>query len=309
VTLIWDIRNLPDEVRGGAISVGNFDGVHRGHAALLTQLRAMAKRVAGPTVAVTFDPHPAALLRPGAQPVPLTTLERRAQLLAAQGVDFTVVCQTSAELLALSARQFFSAVLCDQLGMRGIVEGPNFFFGRNREGDTHTLLRFCEEAGVLVEIATGTSTSGGLVSSTEVRRRIANGAMESANDLLTAPYRLSGTVVGGDSRGRLIGFPTANLAGIKTLIPAPGVYATQVEIAGIRYASATHIGPNPTFDAQETSKVETHILDFTGDLYGQQLHVDFLSRVRDVVRFPSSASLVEQLNRDVAAVRTAARVN
>lgn len=308
MTLIRDLWCLPDAVRGGAISVGNFDGVHRGHASLLQQLRAMAERVAGPAVVVTFDPHPAAVLRPGAQPVPLTTLERRSQLLAVQGVDYTVVCRTDPSLLALTARQFFDDVLCGTLGMRGIVEGPNFFFGRNREGDTHTLLRYCEQAGLPVEIAVGTTTSGGLVSSTEVRRRIASGEVSGANALLTSPYRISGRVIPGDARGRLIGFPTANLGDIKTLIPAPGVYATQVELDGIRYVSATHIGPNPTFDSQEAGKVETHILDFTGDLYGQTLHIDFVARIRDVVRFATVELLVEQLKHDLAAVRTASPV-
>lgn len=303
VTLISELQQVPRAARGGAVSVGNFDGVHRGHAALIRQLSQLAARLEGPAVAVTFDPHPAALLRPGSEPVRLTEIERRAELLGALGVSHLVVCKTDLALLRLTAREFFDSVLVDALGARGIVEGPNFFFGYRREGNVDSLATFCRQSGVVLEIAEALGDGNALVSSTEIRRRIAAGEIESANRLLTAPYRISGTVVRGDARGTSLGFPTANLTDIQTLIPAPGVYASRVELEDHSYAAATHIGPNPTFDPAGRSKVEIHIVDYQGDLYGSRLHVDFIGRVRDIARFDSIDLLVRQLERDVATVR------
>lgn len=283
--------------------MGNFDGVHRGHATLIRRLVQLAGRVDGPAVAVTFDPHPAALLRPGSEPVRLTEIERRAELLSALGVSHVVVCKTDLSLLRLSARQFFDSVLVDALAARGIVEGPNFFFGYRREGDVDALAAFCRPLGIEFEVAEALGDGDAIVSSTEIRRRIAAGEIEAANRLLTAPYRIAGTVIRGDARGTGLGFPTANLTDIHTLVPAPGVYASRVEIDGRSHPAATHIGPNPTFDPAGASKVETHVIDYRGDLYGSRLQVDFIGRVRDIARFESIESLVRQLERDVAAVR------
>lgn len=303
MTLISDLQNVPPTALGGAVSVGNFDGVHLGHAALIGRLRSLAERIGGPAVVMTFDPHPAALLRPGSEPVRLTEIPRRAELLGRLGVDHVVVCRTTPELLRLTARDFFDRVLVAGLDARGIVEGPNFFFGRDRQGNVERLAAFCREAGVICEISEPTVDANSLVSSTEVRRRIAAGQIEEANRLLTAPYRISGTVVRGDARGAELGFPTANLSDIRTLVPGPGVYASQVEIAGRVYAAATHIGPNPTFEDRGQSKVEAHLLDYSGDLYRTRLQVDFIRRVRDIARFESVDLLVQQLHRDIDTVR------
>jgi riboflavin kinase/FMN adenylyltransferase len=303
VTLIWDLQHFPEQARGGAVSVGNFDGVHLGHAALVSQLTSLARDISGPSVVITFDPHPAALLRPGSEPIALTEIPRRAQLLADLGVDFVAVCQTNQKLLDLSPRDFFEQVLVGQIGMRGIVEGPNFFFGKSRGGDTHTLARYCQPLAIPFHIVDATSTEGGMVSSTEVRRRIAAGDLAQANLLLTAPYQLSGVVTHGDGRGKSLGFPTANLEQIHTLIPAHGVYATRVTVAGKRYAAATHIGPNPTFDPLGPPKVETHIIDFNGDLYDRPLAIEFVDGIRTITRFSSVDELIAQLHFDIDAAR------
>lgn len=303
MTLISDLENVPPVARGGAVSVGNFDGVHLGHAALIGRLRTLSTQLGGPAVVMTFDPHPAALLRPGSEPVRLTEIERRAELLGRLGVDHVVVCRTTPQLLRLTAHDFFEQVLVGRLDARGIVEGPNFFFGRDRRGTVERLAAFCREAGVICEIAAATVDADLLVSSTEIRRRIAAGQIEQANRLLTAPYRISGTVIRGDARGAELGFPTANLSDIRTLVPGPGVYASRAEVAGRNYLAATHIGPNPTFEERGQSKVEVHLLDFNGDLYGTRLQVDFIARVRDIARFESVDLLVQQLHRDIDAVR------
>ena len=300
MTLIRDLEHFPEAARGGAVSVGNFDGVHRGHAQLMSRLVEMARRLGGPAVAITFDPHPAAFLRAANVPEKLTTLPRRAELLQACGVDFVVVCRTSTKWLSQSAAEFFKQTLVESAGARGIVEGPNFFFGRNREGDTTKLQQFCDEAGMELEIMQPAFADGNMVSSTEVRRMLASGDVVGANRLLTAPYRFTGRVVHGDGRGKDIGFPTANLDAIETMVPAAGVYASVAVLDGKRFASATHIGPNPTFNSEQKQKVEVHIMDLDADLYGRELHVELTKKIRDIIRFQSVEDLVQQLKRDIA---------
>ena len=175
MTLLCDLDSIPSEATGGVISIGNFDGVHRGHAGLLSRLKSMASVGGGPTVAITFDPHPASILRPEHAPIPLTTIERRAQLLGRQGIDFVIACRPTRELLNLTADQFFDRVLLEKLSMRGIVEGPNFFFGRDRQGDTTTLKRLCSEQGIQIEIVDPQEIRGEMVSSSLIRKLIANG--------------------------------------------------------------------------------------------------------------------------------------
>ncbi len=310
VTQLVPLARITASVRGGAVSIGNFDGVHVGHAALLRRVRRMADRVGGPAVAVAFDPHPAAVLRPEAAPAKLTWLERRAELLAPHGIDFLVVCEVTAEFLRMSAARFFDDLIVGRLAARGIVEGPNFYFGRDRQGDVTLLKTLCERQGVELEIADPTPAPNDnghpMVSSTRIRKLVARGEIEVANRSLGHPHRIRGRVVTGDRRGREIGFPTANLADVDVLLPAPGVYGgTAIVSDGARHPAAIHLGPRPTFDAPDTEapKVEVHLLDYSGDLYGQRLQVDLLTQVRDIARFDSAEQLVEQLQRDVLAIR------
>lgn len=294
---------IPDpSLFGGAISIGNFDGVHRGHASLLGRLRAMADRLNGPAIAVTFDPSPAAILRPEMAPVQLTTIARRAELIKQCGVDHVFVCETNREMLGQSPEQFFSSLVMSQLGAKGMVEGPNFYFGKSRAGDTRLLGQLCRGRGIELEIVSPHSDSAGTVSSTRVRELLKQGEVDQANQLLTQPYRLEGKVVKGSARGREIGFPTANLDEVTTLIPGFGVYACHATLAsGQRLRAATHIGPNPTFD-EKSAKIEVHLIDFDGDLYGHSLQIDFCSRVRGVIKFDSMNALSLQLRQDIAAI-------
>lgn len=304
MTLIRDLEHFPESAWGGAVSVGNFDGVHRGHAALIAQLVSLAKEVGGPAVAITFDPHPASFLRSANVPPKLTSIDRRAELLSACGVNFVAVCNTSEKWLSQTAAEFFNDVLVRTTGAKGIVEGPNFFFGRNREGNPAKLAQFCEPHNIELKIVEPTLLGEAMVSSTEIRRLLRGGEVTAANQLLTAPYRLSGNVVHGDSRGKKLGFPTANLAQIETMIPGAGVYATVSIVDGKRYSSATHIGPNPTFNDEQELKVETHIIDFAEDLYGQTVEIEMIAKVREVTKFDSVNDLIQQLNRDIATSRS-----
>ncbi|TWU59384.1 Riboflavin kinase [Rubripirellula tenax] len=303
-----NVTDCPDLVRlaglrGGAISIGNFDGVHLGHAALLKQLRQVADSVGGPAVVVALDPHPAVILRPEQAPTRLTWIERRAELMQPHGIDALVVCETRGGLLGLTANEFFEALIRQQLDARAIVEGPNFFFGKGREGDIATLGRLCVADSIELQIALPSNLRGEMISSTRIRRCLTSGDLDGATAMLGTFYRMRGDVVQGAGRGRTIGFPTANLQSIDTVVPAAGVYGGRVEVNKRRQLAAIHIGPNPTFDQDTSMKVEVHIIDYDGDLYDQSLNVDFALRVRDVIKFDSATELVEQLESDIRTIR------
>jgi riboflavin kinase/FMN adenylyltransferase len=293
---------VPDEARRGVLSIGNFDGVHRGHAMLLKRLMRMSRQCDGPAVGFTFDPHPATVLRPGSQPPPLTWRHRKIELLESLGLDWLVVCPAQPHVLELSAEAFYQQVICGRLAARGLVEGPNFLFGKGRGGDVEQLQHWCLRDGLKFEIEPTMESGGEVISSTRIRALVAAGDVDRANELLVAPYRICGQVVRGAGRGAGLGFATANLAEIPVLIPGPGVYATRMYVGDRPLAAAAHIGPNPTFDELQP-KVEVHALDFRGDLYGQVVSVDFLARVREIARFPTPAALQLQLQQDIQRVR------
>ncbi len=282
------------------VAIGNFDGVHRGHGAMLAELRQLSRRLGVAAVAVTFDRHPISVLRPGSAPPLLTTLEDRLQLLRWSGVDDVAVLPVTADLLQMTAEEFFEKLLCQQFRARGIVEGPNFHFGRNRAGDVRLLRALCDAAGMQFQEASVVVDSGEMISSSRIRELSGQGLLRQATELLGHPYRLRGVVQHGAERGRTLGFPTANLGQIGTLIPAHGVYAGMTQIADQWYPVAVNLGPNPTF-ADQRDKVECHIVGYSGDLYGQQLAVDLLTELRPLRTFGSVVDLVEQIRRDVAA--------
>jgi riboflavin kinase/FMN adenylyltransferase len=308
VFTISDAAPIDPRYRGACLAVGNFDGVHRGHAALIARLRARADALGVAAVALTFDPHPAALLRPEAAPVPLTWPERTETLLLDAGASAVGAFRTGPWLLDRSARDFFERIILGQLAARGMVEGPNFAFGHDRGGDVATLERWCRESGIAFEVATPLSVGASIVSSSRIRRLIAEGAVRPAAELLGRPHRLRGTVVRGAGRGAGLGFPTANLAGIDVLIPADGVYAMRayVENDPAPIPAAVHIGPNATFGEQARS-VEAHLIDFSGDLYGRTLELDVIDRLRGTMRFDSVANLLAQIHDDVDAARALGR--
>lgn len=304
-TLSWD-ELPPAACRGGTVAVGNFDGVHRGHARLLADLRRQAQAVGGPTVALTFEPHPLQLLRPESFLPVLTPFAERTAQLQAQGADQVVVLRTEPTLLRLRAAEFFEEVLRRRLEARALVEGSNFGFGCNREGNIEVLARLCQDAGLRLTVVPPLLKDGVPVSSSRVRTCLLCGDVGEAAGLLGRPYRLHGVVGTGQRRGQTLGFPTANLERIESVIPGDGVYAARAWLNGHSWPAAVNVGPNPTF-GEKARKVEIHLIGFQGDLYGQALAVDFLDRLRDTRPFAGPADLVEQLRRDIeAAWRSAA---
>jgi riboflavin kinase/FMN adenylyltransferase len=303
--IIRQLELLPSAARGGAVAIGNFDGVHRGHVAIVKRLLERAEAVGGRAIVFTFDPHPVQLLRPDQCPPPLTWTERKAELLAAQGVDWIIAYPTDEALLQLSAADFFQKIVRDALAARALVEGPNFFFGHNREGNVRRLAELSASAGITLDVVPPVEIDGQIVSSSRVRELIRTGQVDQALKLLSAPYRIRGMVTHGAGRGAKIGFPTANLSAIDTLLPAIGVYAGRAIVGNSTYPAAINLGPSPTF-GDAMIRVEVHLIGLAEPLYGQPLEVDFLARLRDIRPFDSPAALVEQLRQDIKRAKSIA---
>jgi riboflavin kinase/FMN adenylyltransferase len=300
-TIDWQ-EMPPEACRGGAVAVGNFDGVHRGHATLIATLAEQARAHVGAAVALTFEPHPVELLRPGQTPPALTTSTDRSRLLHDLGADHVVTLGVTHALLRLTAEEFFLQVIRGRFGARAMVEGPNFGFGRGRAGTVETLGKLCTAAHIGLTIVPPCQLDGNEVSSSRIRAALQSGDVESAERLLGRPYRLQGIVGTGQRRGATLGFPTANLSKLETLAPGDGVYAARARHGDAVWPAAVNVGPNPTF-GENARKVEAHLIGFHGDLYGQSLAVDFVGRLRDTRPFSGPAELIDQLRRDVERAR------
>lgn len=295
----------PDD--GAFVTVGTFDGVHRGHQAILHYLRDRARARQGRSVVVTFDPHPRAVL--SGVPVPLlTTIDERADRLAEHGIDRFVVLPFTEAFATLPPERFVLDVLLRGIGLREIVVGYDHGFGQGRRGDRALLERLGAEHGFGVDVVPVQEVGEAVVSSTHIRQLLReSGDVRKAAVLLGRPYALGGRVVRGDGRGRTIGFPTANLAleDARKAVPARGVYAVQARTEdGARHGGMMNIGLRPTFGGTE-EHLEVHLFDFDADLYGQPLRIEFVERLRDERRFGSVGELIEQLSRDRSRCRTA----
>ncbi len=284
------------------MTIGNFDGVHLGHQQIVARLRCLADQLGGPAVVFTFDPPPLQLLRPERKVARLTWPQRKAELLEQMGVDGLVSYPTDRLLLELSPEKFFRRILLEGLAARAVVEGTNFRFGKARGGDVRMLQQLGQPHEMAVAIVPPVLVDGEVVSSSGIRHRLESGQVRAARDRLGRPHRLRGHVVRGERRGSRLGFPTANLERLQAVSPGHGVYAARAWADARPVAAAVHVGPNPTF-GQQQPKVEVHLIDFAGDLYGQPLEVDFLQRLRDIHTFPTVEQLVAQLRRDVQAAR------
>jgi len=291
-------------VRGVVVALGNFDGVHLGHQAVLRRAVEEGRRRSMKVVAATFHPHPRSVVGVGEPPRLLTPLALRSDVLLRYGADDVVVIPFDLELSRKSPEQFVRDVLVGEIGASVVVVGENFRFGHRAAGDFRDLERLMREVGG-TGIAVGVRGAGmeGEISSTRIRTLISEGEVAEAAGLLGRPYLLRGEVVLGDQRGRLIGFPTANvMPDPSAVIPARGVYAGFVHVGDQRYAACTNVGVAPTFDRAE-SRVEAHLMDFDGDLYGRVVDVSFAKRIREERRFSGIDELTAQIRRDVAEAR------
>ncbi len=283
------------------VTIGTFDGVHLGHQGIIHRLAAGARQTGVPAVAVTFYPHPAVVLGKRSDPFYLTTPDERAGLLNAHGADLVITIPFTPEVARTSARDFI-ALLVEHLHMSHLLIGPDFALGRDREGNAARLTELGREFGYSVEVIPPVELDGQPVSSSRVRAALARGDIQEAALLLGRPYHVSGQVVPGDGRGQSIGVPTANLSlWPERAIPKSGVYVTHAHVNGRAYGSVTNVGVRPTFNTDSPSpRVETHIFDFNETIYGQDIQVEFLERLRDEIRFPDVHSLVSQIHTDIA---------
>ncbi|MBP2338420.1 riboflavin kinase/FMN adenylyltransferase [Saccharothrix coeruleofusca] len=298
------LEHLPGGWGRCVVTIGVFDGVHRGHQALIGRAVELAKDRGVPSVVMTFDPHPSEVVRPGSHPAQLTGLRRRAELVEALGVDVFCVLPFTVELSRMPADEFVHEVIVERLHAAAVVVGQNFTFGHKAAGTVELLHALGKRFGFVTEGADLVTDDGVTYSSTYIRACIDAGDVAAAAVALGRPHRLEGIVVRGDGRGRELGFPTANLSTTRfAAVPADGVYACWfVHGSGRRLRAAVSVGTNPTFSGRER-RVEAFVLDVDEDFYGQRVALDFVARLRDMEKFDSLDALIDQMHRDVAETR------
>ena len=285
------------------VTIGNFDGVHLGHREFLNQIKKDCIQDHAKFVIVTFVPHPLKILKAHSGFL-INTYEERRELLASCGADYLLEIDFTRDFSTLAPEEFLSQHIFSFEGISKIYLGHDFVFGANKSGDFHVAKTFCEKKKTSLMLQKEYKIKSSSVSSTEVRNAILAGEIPKANELLGRKYFLSGRVIKGEGRGKKIGYPTANLGYDKELIiPAKGVYVTQVKIKDMIYNSVTNIGVNPTFNTGYDIHVESHLLDFTQDIYGEEIRVSFIKKLRDEKKFPSVNDLVEQISIDAELAR------
>jgi len=285
------------------VTIGVFDGVHRGHQQIIGYAVDLAVEYGVKSVVVTFDPHPAEVVRPGSHPAVLSEPARKAELIEGLGVDVLCVVPFTPAFSHLPPEEFVHDMLVEHLHAAAVVVGENFRFGHKAAGDVALLTRLGRTFGFAVEGAPLVADDGTVFSSTYVRSCVDAGDVAAAATALGRPHRLEGIVVRGDQRGRMLGFPTANLACAPYVaIPADGIYAAWLHVRDRTFSAAVSIGTNPTFAGRER-RVEAFVLDFDGDLYGERIALDFVARLRETLRFDGREPLVAQIHRDVEQTR------
>ncbi|HEY7811225.1 MAG TPA: bifunctional riboflavin kinase/FAD synthetase [Allosphingosinicella sp.] len=294
---------VPQALRGGIVALGNFDGFHRGHQAVVGQAVARARAEGRPALVATFDPHPVRHFRPDAEPFRLTSLDQRQRLFAEAGADGMIVFRFDEALAATSAEDFVGERLVQLIGAAGVVTGDDFTFGRGRSGDVAVLKRLGQEHGLSVDAVGPVEQDGEPVSSSRIREALKVGDCATATRLLTRPFAIEGVVEHGDKRGRTLGYPTANLSLGKYLRPRFGIYAVRGWLpGGALVGGAANIGVRPTFDPPK-ELLEPFFFDFSGDLYGQKIEVELVSFIRPEAKFDSLEALTAKMDADCSEAR------
>ncbi len=289
---------IPPEFRGGVVALGNFDGVHAGHQAVISAAVAEARQRGVPALVATFDPHPVRHFQPDAAPFRLTTLDQRQRYLAEAGADAMIVFSFGDRLASVTAEEFVTQWLGGHLGVNGVVTGEDFTFGKGRGGNIAVLKALGAAQGITAQAVGAVSDAGGPISSSRIREALKAGDCETATRLLTRPFAVAGEVAHGDKNGRKLGFPTANVDMGTYLRPRYGIYAVRGRLADGRVVDgAANLGIRPTFDPPK-ELLEPHFFDFSGDLYGQMIEVAFISFLRPEQKFDSLDALMVQMGQD-----------
>lgn len=305
--LIKHIDNIKKPYKNAVITIGNFDGVHIGHQALFHEVIEKAEALGGTSIVMTFEPHPTRVLKQNGHPPLITIYEQKIELIEKSGVDVVICIPFTRQFADISAQEFVEDLLVKRIGMKAIVVGKDYTFGKNREGNLAVLQTYAKNMGFEVIMANWIQTSNGIpgrISSTRTRKLVIEGQVTEAKKLLGRNYQIRGIVTTGRDRGgKLLGFPTANIILHDELCPKNGVYAVTVECLDNRYLGVANIGYSPTFNNGKQFTVEVHILDFNLNIYGQKIRVNFVERIRDEIKFPGIDELSEQIKKDIEKAR------
>lgn len=303
---IHHLDQINEPFRNAVITIGNFDGVHIGHQALFHEVIEKAESIGGTSIAMTFEPHPMRVLKQNNHPPLITLYEQKVELIERTGIDVLICVPFTQEFASLTATQFVGDLLVRKIGMKAIVVGEDYSFGKNREGNIELLKSFGPKYGFNVIVANWikiAKTYPDRISSTSIRELIIDGEMERAEKMLGRHYQIRGRVVRGRDRGgKLLGVPTANINLYDELCPKTGIYAVTVECRGKHYKGAANIGYSPTFEDHEFT-VEVHIFDFDDSIYEEKIRVNFIARIRDEKKFSNISELIDQIKRDITAAR------
>ncbi len=304
--LIKNIYDIKTQFKNAVVTIGNFDGVHKGHQAIIHQVIEKAESIEGTSVVITFDPHPIRVLKKNGWPPLITSFDQKIELISHTNTDVLICIQFDEAFASISARRFLKDLLIDRIGMKAIVIGKDYAFGKDREGDVSFLKKNAIDFGFEVIVASWIPTSyfgSKRISSTQIREVVMSGKVDEAYHLLGRYYQINGTVVTGRNRGgKLLGFPTANINLQDELCPKTGVYAVTAEFRGKQYNGVANIGYSPTFE-DKIFTVEVHLLDFKEYIYGENIRIHFISRIRDEKKFSGIEDLTNQIKSDIQTAR------
>jgi riboflavin kinase / FMN adenylyltransferase len=300
---IYDLESLNSQLKNPVLTIGNFDGVHRGHLALFDLVKNRARAIGGQSVVMTFDPHPVKIIKKGNGPAIITPTEIKLCLIKKAGIDVIICVPFTQQFASIPAEDFVREILVKRIGVKEVVVGYDYTFGRGRTGNLELLRKLGDELGFKVHLVGPIHIDHTRVSSTNIRSLVGEGNLTDAKRLLGRDYQIWGTVVKGANRGgRLLGFPTANIVPADELVPKQGVYVVTVEMDDKVYGGVTNVGFNPTFGDNKLS-IETFILDFSQDIVGKKIKIRFLQRLRDEKTFGSVRELTDQIALDVQDAR------
>jgi riboflavin kinase/FMN adenylyltransferase len=298
VLLITDLKGITVPFTKSVITLGNFDGLHLGHQELVRRVIGRAKELEACSIVVTFRPHPLKILAPEKCPPLISIYEEKIKLFEKLGLDVLVKIPFTLEFAKMSPEDFVTGILCGMLGAKEIFVGFNYRFGRRREGNITTLKALGEKLGFAVREVDQVSLYGEVISSTKIRHLLREGAVEHAARLLGRTYAITGIVITGDGRGKNLGFPTANIASKHAIIPAHGVYAVRLSVRDRFYDGIANIGMRPTF-GKNALAIEVHVFDFNEDIYGEEISLYFIGKIREEKKFGGAGELIRQIREDV----------
>jgi riboflavin kinase/FMN adenylyltransferase len=299
MSVIFSLNDIKKTFKNPVLTIGNFDGVHRGHLGLFNKIKERAKAIGGQSVVMTFEPHPAKVMRPDNGPLLITPTEQKLELIEQAGIDVVLCVPFDHQFASISAEDFIAKILVAKIGIREMVVGYDYTFGYQRKGNLELLRKMGRDLGFIVHVIGPIEINHNPVSSTSIRQLVQAGRLQEAKVQLGRDYQISGKVVEGQGRGKkLLGFPTANLKWAEALYPKPGVYAVRVILDGRTYYGVTNIGNNPTFENKELS-IETYIFDFSANILEKSLKLEFVERIRDEVKFRNVKELSDQIALDI----------